>query len=106
YIVLISVFCFGIWRILEAVWTFKEARRPPQPAIWVPRFQVTAWAGSILASIAAFLTGHAFFGVVVLLIAVTLPIRKGAKAPKGAEDWPDAGPVSTDKPAEPEVGAL
>jgi hypothetical protein len=106
YIVLISVFCFGIWRVLEAVWTFREALHPPEPTVWAPRFQVAVWVCLILASIAAFLTGHSLFGVAGLVIAVKLPISKRAKTPQGAEDWPDVGPAPTSKPVEPEVGAI
>src|SRR5205807_9258692 len=44
YIVLIGVILFGVWRILEAIWTFREARRPPEPEIRGPMFQATLWA--------------------------------------------------------------
>ena len=44
YIVLVSVILLGAWRILEAIWTFQKARRPPEPAVWAPTLQVIAWA--------------------------------------------------------------
>src|SRR5664279_4072961 len=43
YIVLLSVFLFGTWRILEAIYRFKAARRPPEPDVGAPKFQMTAW---------------------------------------------------------------
>jgi hypothetical protein len=104
YIVLLSVFLFGAWRIMEAIETFREARRPPEPAIGAPRFQATAWACLVLGGAAAFWTGNGLLGIVVLVLGVMLPIRKRKKAPKGVEDWPDTKPPTAAKP--PQTGAI
>src|SRR6266567_4587010 len=98
YIVLISVFLFGVWRILEAIWTFREARRPPDPEVRAPRFQAAAWACLMLGSVAALATGHGLIGIVALIFGVMLPTVKKKKAPKGAEDWPDSNPAAPANP--------
>jgi hypothetical protein len=97
YIVIITVFLFGTWRILEAIWTFREAGRPPEPAVWAPKFQVTAWACSMLGAVAALSTGYGLLGIVMLILGVMLPVLKRKKAPKGVEDWPDAKPTAAAK---------
>ena len=89
YIVLISVFLFGAWRILEAIWTFREPRRQPEPEVRAPKFQATAWVCLLIASVATFWFGHGLVGIALLVVAVMLPIKKKKKAPKGTEDWPD-----------------
>ena len=104
YIVLLSVFLFGAWRILEAIWTFRDARHPPEPAVWAPTLQVIAWVLVMLTALAALSTGHALIGLVALVFAVTLPVVKRKKAPKGTEDWPDAKFPPT--PKVPQAGAL
>jgi hypothetical protein len=93
YIVLLSVFLFGTWRILDAIWTFREARHPPEPTIWAPTFQGFAWACLMLSAVAALAVGRGLVGAVLLVLAVMLPIVRKKKAPKGAEDWPDAKPA-------------
>jgi hypothetical protein len=98
YIVLISVFLFGAWRILEAIWTFREARRPPEPVVWAPKCQVTAWACLMLGAVVALSTGYVLIGIIVLVVGVMLPIVKRKKTPKGVEDWPDE---DAKQPAEP-----
>jgi hypothetical protein len=91
-IVLLSVFLFGTWRILDAIWTFREARHPPEPTVWAPTFQIVAWACLMFGAIAALSTGHGLIGIVVLVLAVMLPVVKKKKAPKGVEGWHDAKP--------------
>jgi hypothetical protein len=88
YIVLISVFLFGAWRILEAIWAFNGARRGPEPNVRAPIFQIAAWGSLLAAAIAALATGHEFIGIVVLVIGLMLPVMK-RKPPKGVEDWPE-----------------
>lgn len=95
YILLGSMFLFGTWRILEAIWTFREARRQPEPAVWVPTLQVLAWALFMLGAVAALSTGRGPIGIVALVLAVMLPVVKRNKAPKGVEDWPGAKPPPT-----------
>jgi hypothetical protein len=90
YIVLLSVFLIGVWRILAAVWTLKESRHRPAPVVWAPALQVIAWALLVLGAIVALSTGHGLTGIVALVFAVVLPVVKRKKAPKGTEDWPDA----------------
>src|SRR5207237_8705548 len=80
YIVLISVFLFGIWRILEAIWTFREARHPPEPEVRAPRFQATVWACLMAGAIVAICTGHGILGVVLVVVGVMLPTMKRKKA--------------------------
>ena len=104
YIVLIGVFLFGVWRMIEAIWTFREARRLPEPAVRAPRFQATVWACLVAGAIAAFGTGHGLVGVVALVVGVMLPVVKRKKTPTGVEDWPDAEPPSVAKP--PPAGAM
>src|SRR5262249_46226401 len=50
YIVLISAFLFGTWRILVALYSFREARRGPEPEAWTPKLQLGAWAFLVLGS--------------------------------------------------------
>jgi hypothetical protein len=95
YIVLISVFLFGTWRILVAIWTFSEARRGREPVVRAPQFQAVVWAGCVLGSVAAFWMGHGLVGVVVLVAGITLPVTKRTRPPKGIEDWPETNPAAT-----------
>jgi hypothetical protein len=104
YIVLLGVFLFGAWRIMVAVWTFKEARHPPEPAVRAPRFQATAWACLVLGAAAAFWTGHELMGIVALVLGVMLPVMRRKKALTGFEDWPDAQPPAAAKP--PQTDAI
>jgi hypothetical protein len=104
YIVLLGVFLFGVWRIMEALSTFGEARRPPEPAIWAPRFQATAWACLVLGAAVALSTGHGLLGIVLLVVGVMLPVMRKKRAPKGVEDWPDPTPPTAAKP--PSAGVI
>jgi hypothetical protein len=90
YIVLLCVFLFGVWRILEAIWTFREARHQSEPAVWSPALTVIAWTLLVLGAIAALSTSHGLIGIAALVFAVMLPMVKRKKTPKGTEDWPDA----------------
>ena len=104
YIVLGGVFVFGVWRILESIWTFREARRPPAPTVWVPGLQVVAWVLLLLGAIAAFATGRELMGIAALVLAVMLPVVKKKKAPKGTEGWPGLR-SSSSAPAPPSDAA-
>jgi hypothetical protein len=104
YILLLGVFLFGAWRILEAIWTFREARHPPGPAVSAPALQVIAWALLVLGAIAALSNGRGLIGIVALVLAVMLPVVKRKKAPKGVVSWPGAKPPSC--PKVPQVGAV
>jgi hypothetical protein len=95
YIILVGVFLLGTWRSLDALWSFKEVQHPPEPTVWVPAFQIIAWACLMLGTIAALAMGRAFIGVVVLILAVMLPVERKMKAPRGVEDWPGARPSAT-----------
>ena len=92
YIVLIGVFLIGAWRIMAAIWTFREARRPPEPAVSAPQFQAAAWACLVLGAVAALWTGHGLIGIVLLVIGVMLPVIRRKKTPTGVEDWPGTKP--------------
>ena len=97
YIVLLTGFLFGTWRILDALWTLNEARHPPEPAVWAPTFQVFAWACLILVAIAALSTGRGLMGIVVLVVAVMLPVVKRKKRPKEARGGLTQSPPSLPK---------
>ncbi len=103
YIVLISVFLFGVWRILVAIFTFREARRPSELDVWVPKFQVAAWACLVLGAVSALWSGHEFIGIVVLIVGAMLPVTRRKKTPKGTEDWPGAKPSPAVKPTQMDV---
>jgi hypothetical protein len=90
YIVLITVFLLGVWRILESFWTIRALRHPPDPEVRAPALQAVIWIALLLSSVAALWFGHAIIGIIVLVIAVMLPVVKKKKRPKGTEDWPDA----------------
>jgi len=79
YIVLLSVLLLGVWRILAAIWTFREARQQPAPEVWAPTLTVIAWALLVLGAIAALSTGHGLMGIVALVFAVVLPVRRGRR---------------------------
>ena len=96
-IVLLSVFLFGTWRILDAIWTFREARHPPEPTVWAPTFQVFAWACLLLGAIAALSTGRGLIGIVALVLAVMLPVVRRKQAPKGVAGSPEAKPSAAAK---------
>jgi len=98
YIVLISAFLFGTWRILESSLTFRQALRGPELEVWVPKIQVTAWVLLLCCSGLSFWLGRDLIGLVILVMAVMLPIEKRKKPPKGVEDWPDAKPMPAPSP--------
>jgi hypothetical protein len=95
YLVLTSALLFGTWRILESILTFREAKRGPEPEVWTPKLQVTAWAVLVLGTAVSFWFGHGLIGMATLVIAAMLPVMKRKKAPEGAEDWPGAKPTTT-----------
>ncbi len=103
YIVLGGVFLFGVWRILESIWTFREAKRPPGPIVAAPALQAIAWACLLVGAIAAFSTGRGLLGIVALVVAVMLPVVKRRKKPKGVEDWPGAKAPPTAPASPPDV---
>ena len=104
YIVLLGVFLFGAWRIIEATRTFSEARRSAELDIRAPRFQATVWACLVLGAIVALWTGQGLIGIVVLVLGVMLPVMKRKKALTGVEDWPDTKPPAAANP--PQTGAI
>jgi hypothetical protein len=88
YIVLIGMFLLGAWRILASIWTFKEARHPPAPAVPAPALQIFVWALLMMGAIAAPLTGRGLLGLILLIVAVMLPVVKRQKPAKGLDGWP------------------
>ncbi len=88
YIVLGAMLVLGTFVILRGLWTFREARRLLEPGVWAPGFQVGAWACLISGSAVMFWLGHGLIGMALILPAITLPIVKRRKTPKGTEDWP------------------
>jgi len=81
YIVLVSAFLFGTWRILAAIHSFREARGGPEPKIRAPRLQLSAWVLLVLGSGAGFGLGHGLIGMALLVIAVMLPVTNRNRAP-------------------------
>ncbi len=53
YIVLTSVFLFGVWRILESIETFREARREAEPSVRAPKLQMAVRIFFMLGAVAA-----------------------------------------------------
>ena len=94
YIVLISAFLFGAWRILVAIYTFREARSGPEPELWSPKLQLNAWVLLVLCSTVSFGLGHGLIGVTMLVMAVMLPITKRKRALKDVEDWLGTNPAT------------
>lgn len=92
YIVLSSVFLFGLWRLLSAIETFRATWRPSEVLIPTPTLQAIAWAVSMFGAIVAFGFHHELIGLFALVIGVMLPVTKKKKAPKGTEDWPETNP--------------
>jgi len=92
YIVLTGILLFGAWRILVALFTYREAGRS-EPEVWTPKLQLIVWALLITGSVVSFWFGHRLIGVVMLVIALMLPVTRRKKAPKGTEDWPDTKPA-------------
>lgn len=92
YIVLTGMLLFGTWRILVALFTYREAGRS-EPEVWIPKLQLIAWALLVTGSVVSFWFGHSLIGVVMLMIALMLPVTRRKKAPKGTEDWPDTKPA-------------
>ncbi|HEX4342009.1 MAG TPA: hypothetical protein VH255_01375, partial [Verrucomicrobiae bacterium] len=76
YIILTSVFLFGLWRIVEAFRTIGKVCGPNAPRVSAPKFQMTLWACFMLGAVCAFLTGHELIGIATLFIGVMLPITK------------------------------
>jgi hypothetical protein len=102
YIVLITMFFFGVWRILEAIWTIKALGRE-EPTVWMPKFQIAAWICLLVLATAGLLTGHAIAGTVTLVIALLIPATRKRKPPKGVEDWPSQKGVA---PAQTQSSSL
>jgi hypothetical protein len=89
YIVLTSMFVFGAWRILAAIWTLREARHGLKREVLAPRIQAALWVCFVLVAIATLATGHQIIGMVVLVIAVMMPVVKRTKVSE-VEEWPEA----------------
>jgi hypothetical protein len=94
YLVLISSLVFGTWRILAAIYSFRQAQRGPEPHVWTPRLQLVAWVTLVLGSTVSFCLGQSLMGMAMLVIAVMLPVTRRKRAPKGVEDWPDTSPTT------------
>jgi hypothetical protein len=99
YIVLGTVFIFGLWRILAAIENFRETFRPLEVLVPMPGFQIVAWTALMLTAIITFSLHHELHGLVALVIGVMLPVTKKRKAPKGTEGWPEAKPSTETKPS-------
>jgi hypothetical protein len=102
YILLITLFLIGVWRILESMVVFRDARRADEIIVWVPGFQAFVWICLMVASLAAFPLGHTLIGLATVMAAVLLPIQKRKRPPRGTEDWPGESSPAV-PPNEPKV---
>jgi hypothetical protein len=89
YVVLATVFLFGLWRILAALYSFHEALRGPEPEVRAPRVQTAAWIVLMIGSGVAFWMGFPFAALAGLVVALMLPVVKRKKRPRGTEGWPE-----------------
>jgi len=94
YIVLITMFLFGIWRILESIWAIKSIRHE-EPNVRLPGVQIAVWICLLAAATAGLLMNHQIAGTIVLVFALILPVKTKKKRPKGAEDWPGEKPAAS-----------
>jgi len=93
YILLISVFVFGAWRIWEAIGSLRQSlwpsARSEERVIFAPKIQSGIWMGLMVMVIGSLASGYHAFGLAALVLGVLLPATKKKKPPTGAEDWPD-----------------
>ena len=92
YIVLITMFLLGIWRILESIWAIKAIRREER-VVPLSGFQIAVWICLLGGGTAGLLMHHQIAGTIVLVFALILPVKRKKKRPKGAEDWPGEKPA-------------
>jgi hypothetical protein len=85
YLVIGGALLFGVWRILESIWTIREARREPEPDVRVPRLQAVLWCLLMAGACSTMIlwTNRWWIGLCLLLVAFLLP--RGIKPP--ADDW-------------------
>jgi hypothetical protein len=88
YIVLSLIFLFGLWRVLAAVWAFKQVQLLSETDFWLPRFQFGLWLCLMVAASVATVLRHGLFAAAAVVIAIMLPVVKRKKPAKGVEDWP------------------
>jgi hypothetical protein len=95
YVVLLTALLVGLFVVLESVWTFQQVGRESAPEVRALKLQVAVWFFLLGVSAVAILMGRGLIGMVALIAALRLPIRKRKKPPKGAQDWPqvDGKPV-------------
>jgi hypothetical protein len=90
YVLLIGTLVIGLWRILESVVALRQADAVAAMGAKWASLQVVLWIGLLLATLVAFFSGHGLVGLAALVAAAILPLRVGAKKPKGVEDWPES----------------
>jgi hypothetical protein len=107
YIVLVSALLFGIWRILESIVVFRDARREPEPAVRAAGLQTVLWTCFMIGALATILTAFWWAGLIMLLLALVFPIKKRTKPKDDPDDWKPPPPrQATDaKQAEPNENA-
>ena len=93
YILLISVFVFGAWRMWEAIGSLRQSLWPSarleERVVLAPQIQSGIWMGLMVIAIGSFVSGYHALGLAALVLGVLLPATKKKKPPTGAEDWPD-----------------
>jgi hypothetical protein len=83
YVVIIGAVLFGTWRILEAIWTMREALREPEPELRRQHLQVGLWLLCMAGALVIVWTRLWWLAVILLLAAQLFP--RGRKPP--VDDW-------------------
>ncbi|HLH55489.1 MAG TPA: hypothetical protein VKY92_17950 [Verrucomicrobiae bacterium] len=91
YVLLIGAFVLGIWRVLESVVGFRYATYLDESEVPWGAAQIALWAVLLAGTAAVWVTKSATLGIVLLLVALILPIRRRVRR-RGTEDWPEDEP--------------
>jgi len=83
YVVLIGVLVFGAWRILESIWTIREAWGEREPEVRRAGLQIALWLLCLAGAMAAAWTERWWLGLCLVLVAQLFP---GWKKPP-VDDW-------------------
>jgi hypothetical protein len=94
YLVLTTVFLFGVWRIWAALGMLRSTWGTSQPAIWAPQVQLTAWVCLTFGAVLALVIGREPIGVMMLVAGTLLPIRRRKKKERRIPMAVEAAPVA------------
>jgi hypothetical protein len=73
YYVLVPIFLFGLWRLIEAFHRFNETRHGRIPEVRAANLQSALWVLFILGAITAFVTHQGILAIILLVLATLLP---------------------------------